>query len=374
MPRVTHLITGATGFVGSAILLELLQRTEDPIVALVRPTASQTAEQRLHETLEAVAAGFALDEGWRSGLGRVRAVAGDICAPGCGVEETLPAARWVVWHAAASLQFQDRHREHIDRTNVEGTRNVLSLARALEATDFHHVSTAYVVGRRAGLMAPEVCDVESVNNHYERSKVIAEQLVLTSGLRSRIFRPGIVIGHSRTQYALNYNGMYGFLRGLIKFRDVLDRTQPGLSTRTLVQIRCDEEGDLGLVTVDEVAREAVLLALRDAPPGIYNLTNPTPPNVAETVRTLFEVARLPSPALVTDESNFSTFDRKLSERLEFYRSYLINPKRFCRASVEAVLGEASSPGVLLPPPQIHTFSRGYAAQVEAERVDVPVAR
>ncbi len=374
MLDTAHLLTGATGFVGSALLLELLSRTDDPIVAIVRPSAEQTPERRLHDTLEAVAEGFGLDDAWRSRLGRVRVVAGDICAPGCGVEEALPAARWVVWHAAASLQYQDRHREQIERTNIEGTRNALALAQTLGAEVFHHVSTAYVAGRRTGHVPPEPGDVALVNNHYERSKVIAEELVMASGLRALVIRPGIVIGHSRTMYALNYNGLYGFLRGVIKFRDVLDRTQPGLSTRTVMQIRCDVEGDLGLVTVDEVAREAVLLSQRGAPPGIYHITNPTPPNVAETIHTLFALARLPSPALVTDESGFSTFDRKLSERLEFYRSYLVNPKRFCRASVREVLGDEASVGVLLPPEQVLTFCRGYAAQVESERADVPVFR
>ena len=374
MSKTTHLLTGATGFVGSALLLELLQRTDDPIVALVRPSPGQSPETRLHDTLDAVAQGFDLKNGWRSQLGRLSVVAGDISAPGCGLEVSLPAARWVVWHAAASLQYQDRHREQIERTNIDGTRNTLTLARSLGAVAFHHVSTAYVAGRRAGLVPPEPGDVELVNNHYERSKVVAEQLVMESGLRVRIFRPGIVIGHSRTMYALNYNGLYGFLRGLIKFRDVLDRTQPGLSARTVMQMRCDERGDLGLVTVDEVAREAVLLAQRDVPPGIYHITNPTPPNVAETVQTLFDLARLPRPTLVTDETGFSTLDRKLSERLEFYRSYLVNPKRFCRSSVEACLGDEASTGVLLPPEQLLTFCRGYAAQVEAERADVPVFR
>ena len=374
MSITTHMLTGATGFVGSAILLELLLRTNDPIVAIVRASSGQTPERRLHDTLEAVAQGFGLDETWRSQLGRLRVVAGDITAPGCGVEETLPAARWVVWHAAASLQYQDRHREQIERTNIEGTRNTLALASALGAELFHHVSTAYVAGRRIGLVAPVPGDLTLVNNHYERSKVIGEQLVMASGHRYRIFRPGIVIGHSRTKYALNYNGMYGFLRGLIKFRDVLDRTQPGLSTRTVVQMRCDEVGELGLVTVDEVAREVVLLAQRDAPVGIYHITNPTAPNVAETLRALFDLARLPRPTFVNDEAGYSTLDRKLSERLEFYRSYLVNPKQFCRASVQSVLGEESSPGLALPPEQIHTFGQGYAAQVEAERVDVPVSR
>ena len=77
---------------------------------------------------------------------------------------------------------------------------------------------------------------------------------------------------------------------------------------------------------------------------------------------------------MNDETGYSTLDRKLSERLEFYRSYLVNPKQFCRASVQDVLGEESSPGLALPPEQIHTFGKGYAAQVEAERVDVPVSR
>ena len=34
----THLVTGATGFVGSALVLELLRCTEDRVVCIVRPS------------------------------------------------------------------------------------------------------------------------------------------------------------------------------------------------------------------------------------------------------------------------------------------------------------------------------------------------
>lgn len=371
----THLITGATGFVGSAILLELLARTGDPIVAIVRPSAEQTPESRLWATLGSVAAGFDLGDGWReAAAARLTVVAGDISEPLCGVTTPLPEGRWVMWHCAASLQYQDRHREQIERTNVDGTTNTLALATSLGVEVFHHVSTAYVAGHRTGLVAPEPGDVATVNNHYERSKVIAEQLVMASGLRARILRPGIVIGHSRTLHALNFNGMYGFVRGLIKFRDVLDRTQPGLSARSRVQVHSDEAGTIGFVTVDEVAREAVLLAVRDAPAGIYHLTNPTPPTVGEALRATFDVARLPHPILVTDTSSMTTLDRKLAERVDFYRSYLINPKVFCRASVAAVLGDDASAGVSMSPERVRAFCAWYAEQVEAERADAPVMR
>ncbi len=39
--RTRHLVTGATGVVGGALVLELLRRTDDVVLALVRPGAAE---------------------------------------------------------------------------------------------------------------------------------------------------------------------------------------------------------------------------------------------------------------------------------------------------------------------------------------------
>ncbi|WP_437900207.1 SDR family oxidoreductase [Sorangium sp. So ce124] len=43
--KEAHLVTGATGFIGGALVLELLRRTDDDIVAMVRPGDTGAVER-----------------------------------------------------------------------------------------------------------------------------------------------------------------------------------------------------------------------------------------------------------------------------------------------------------------------------------------
>jgi thioester reductase-like protein len=370
----THCMTGATGFVGSAIALELLRDPEARVVGIVRPMPERAPTARLKELLHSLVPAYALPEALHAAIeARVSAVAGDVGEPLCGVDvDGLQGCE--LWHCAASLQYQDRHQALIDRTNVDGTRNTVALAQHLGVRRLNMVSTAYVAGRRTGRILPTAAEHGVSNNHYERSKVEAEQIVARSGLPARTLRPGIVIGHSQTRYALNYNGLYGFLRGLTKLRSSLDRTQPGLARRLQLKLRADAGGRLGLVPVDHVAQEAAALSRRDAAPGIYHLTNPTPPPTGLTMAVTFDVAGLHAPQLVDDAEPLGAIDEKLRQGVDFYNSYLVWPKHFDRAATDAALGDERAPGLELNPERLTAFCTWYADQLEAERAALPVQR
>lgn len=167
-----HLVTGATGFVGSALVLELLDKSTVEIVALVRGSDAQT---RLVSVLEEAAAAYHAPPHVREAIRtRCHAVSGDVTLPECGVTELPPFQYEELWHSAASLRFEDRFADEIYAINTEGTRRVLELAARAQVTGFNYISTAYVAGSRVGqiLEAPEQCS--DVNNHYERSKLQAE--------------------------------------------------------------------------------------------------------------------------------------------------------------------------------------------------------
>jgi nucleoside-diphosphate-sugar epimerase len=370
----THLVTGATGFVGAAIVVELLERTTDAVVAIVRPGkagAGARFREALVNAIDAYGSPLPVEEA----LARCRVVAGDVATDCCGVAGEHLGRVTQVWHCAASLRYEDRYAAEIEATNVDGTRNVLALASALGAETFNYVSTAYVAGRRNGLIAEQpVTDVEP-NNCYEASKQQAERLVLaTSGPRIRVFRPSVVVGHSRTLAATTFSGYYGFVRQVVQFRGMVDRVQNGLLERSPMKLRIDPEGAINLVPIDTVAREAVTIALSAQSEGVYHLTHAAPPLIGMAIRTVFSMLELHEPTFVRDASELGWLDQKLDDRLEFYRSYITSNRHFDRSRTDAALGEKRRADDEYDPASIEALGRWYLARLQRERAALPVAR
>lgn len=335
-----HVFTGATGFVGSAIILELLQA--DPqarVLAVVRsPDGSDAgARARLHQTLERAARLYGLGDSLDVEIHeRCLALAGDLHAPLCGIEARPDWTGAEMWHCAASLQFHDRHEKEVMQTNVEGTRHALELAQALGVRAFNMISTAYVAGTRSGSIpeAPVLPGQQTNNNYYERSKVIAEGLVVASGLRARIMRPSIVIGHSRTRAALTFSGVYAFERGVFKFRSMMERTQAHLMDTLEVRMMADPDGSLDLIPVDFVARDALGLSRADADPGVYHLAAVARLQTRRALEVIFATVGLKPPRFVDDPAELTWLDRKLDQAISVYNAYLFGDKHFERTQTD----------------------------------------
>jgi len=218
------LLTGATGFVGMELLVRLLEQTDRDVVALVRAADDGAARLRIDALLALLVEPGRRDR-YRS---RVQAVAADLEQPRLGLDATtratLAASIGAVVHCAASVSFT-LELEHARRINVEGTREILALAR--EAYDggtldrVVHVSTAYVAGDRTGRARERQGDVgQSFRNTYERTKLEAEALVHASGLPAAILRPSVIVGDSRTGWTPAFNVIYwplqAYARGLFE--------------------------------------------------------------------------------------------------------------------------------------------------------------
>ncbi|QKW08206.1 SDR family oxidoreductase [Streptomyces sp. NA04227] len=343
-----HVITGATGFVGGAFALELLQQTADRLVCLVRGEDDRAATRRLHDALGHAAEMYGVPDLLPSILERTRAVAGDM------TDEALPeyAERFraaagdaefgTFWHVAASLKYEDRHADEINLMNVSGTRNVLALAKTLGQPVFNHVSTAYVAGKRTGLQYEEFPgDTDSANNVYEFTKTIGEQEVANSGLPWRVLRPSIVIGHAKTGAATSFTGMYGFVSSVLRFRRAVEKEFGNLLQHRQVPIIADPEIECDLVPVDLVARNAVTIGREGALSTVYHLNNAGSPKVGEVIEEVFELAGLRAPRFVADRGLLTEIDLKLDEGIQFYASYMINGKHFDQKNTESVCGEGS---------------------------------
>lgn len=362
-------MTGATGFVGSAILLELLCQTDVEVLCLVRPTKTHTADERLQAALleAAQAYGLAGDQIAQAVRQRCRTIAGSLAdLPNFSTQ--LPRIEQF-WHCAASIQYEDRYAAEIHATNVIGTQQATELARRLDVAHFNYISTAYVAGSRTGLIAEQAFTEQHTNNHYETSKFQAETFLLSlPDLPLRILRPSVVIGHSNTfAAAINFSGMYGFIRRMLQFKAAMSRVQEGLLSRETIHIRADEEAALNLVPIDQVAREAVQIAFSSASDRFYHLTNATPTTAGAFLRLLFQELGIKPPLLVRERENFSWFDRKLDQGITFYSSYLQANKIFARANTDAAVGAKNKGGLVLDTPTLLAYIRWYLQLLATKR-------
>lgn len=360
----SHFVTGGTGFVGSNLILELLGEPGTEIYALTR-TSGQSAEERLGAALRhaARAAGHedALDDAI---AGRCHAVQGDVHSENCGVGNGSFPRPDQFWHVAASLRYEDRYAAEIFRANVEGTRNALALAHSSGVErHFNYVSTAYVSGCRMGSIPEEISSGQTPNNPYEGSKMQAEALVQqSSDLRPRIFRPSIVIGHSITRaVSSGFSGLYGFIKRVLKLRQLLDRIQDGLSTRAGLRVIADPAALLNLIPVDIVARQMVRISRSRSRATVFHITNPTPPLAAEVSRVIFRELELPEPVMVKDATGMNWIEQKVEEGLSFYKSYFRGTRVFERENTDWALGvRVPEPAYRMDSAAIAEYVRWYA--------------
>jgi len=213
------LLTGTTGFVGMELLARYLERSERPVIALVRAGSDRGAQARVQAVLENLF-------GPRAGQyrERVHAFRAELTAPRLGLRrerfDALADAVSTIVHGAAAVSFTLPLTEARE-INAGGTRRVLELAQRAASRgalgQYAHISTAYVAGTHAGRFFESDLDVgQAFHNPYEQSKFEAEQLVRTSELPFTILRPSIVVGDRASGWTSAFNVLYWPLRALAR--------------------------------------------------------------------------------------------------------------------------------------------------------------
>jgi len=339
-------VTGAAGFIGAALVLELLDRTSSEVFCLVRGKEGEGPAARLSQILNWTATLYDRPDLAPAIAERCHAVPFDLGDSAEVVRRKLPSDSGEFWHVAASLKFKGEDRDEILEQNVEGTRRVLGLAADTNASTFNYVSTAYVSGTRSGRILEQVeGDTSVARNPYEESKIRAE--VLVDGydlLPTRILRPSVVIGHSQTHAALSGAGLYGVIRGVRRLKTEIAPVYGALLAHRPLRVRAAAAAPINLVPVDMVVRNAVGISLAKPKADVFHLVNAKPPRVDAAAVGVFEVLGMTKPRWVEDKSEFSSIDEKFDEepRTEFFRSYLSTTRVFDLTNTDAVLGEDAS--------------------------------
>lgn len=288
---MSYFVTGATGFIGRNLVARLLQR-ESTVYALVRAGSRGRLEE--------------LRTGWGADGARVVPVAGDLSQPGLGVsEEDLVSMRGEIDHFfhLAAIYDITASAEAQRVANVEGTRGAIELASAVDAGCFHQVSSIAVAGLYKGEWREDMFDqAERLdNNPYFRTKHEAERLVREECPRPwRVYRPGIVVGDSRTGAIDKVDGPYYFFKALQRARRVLPAWLPTIGV---------EGGEINIVPVDFVAAAIDHIAHEPGLDGrAFHLTDPAPKRAGEVLNLFAHAADAPRAAwrLETDVTEPAT--------------------------------------------------------------------
>ncbi len=284
------LLTGGTGFLGSYILNDLLNRGEK-----VRMLARNPDKVEPRDGLEVVQ--------------------GDILDVS-SLEKAFQGVTKVI-HAAAVVSFWPRRREEMFEINVQGTANMVNFSLDADVEKFVHVSSVAAMGRTLnGPMITE--DVKwtksKYNSAYADTKHEAELEVyrgVQEGLKAVIGNPGLILGAgnwnagSPKLYKTVANGLKFYNpgeNGIVSAKDV---------SRGILTLLDSEmvNGERFLLVSDNIPIKKVLEMIAEslgkkgptiAPPKflsigvgrlseIYgNLTNKEPLITAETMRNSYE--------------------------------------------------------------------------------------
>ncbi|MFP4208409.1 MAG: SDR family oxidoreductase [Wenzhouxiangella sp.] len=295
---MTYFVTGGTGFIGRNLIDQLLVR-RGQIHVLVR-RGSKKKFNRL------------VEERWSDHKKRIVAVSGDLTKPALGLSsadrEALTGKVRHFFHLAAVYDLKASAEDN-QIANIDGTRHAIQCAEAIKAGCFHHTSSIAAAGLYRGTFREDMFEEASGLDHpYFRSKHDSEGLVRKHcSIPWRVYRPGIVVGHSKTGEIDKIDGPYYFFKLIQKMRRMLPPWVPTLGL---------EGGRINLVPVDFVARAMDHIAHKPKLNGqCFHLTDPSPKRIGAVMNLFAEAAHAPLMSMRLDARLFSLIPAPVKQGL-----------------------------------------------------------
>jgi len=277
---MSYFVTGATGFIGRN-LVELLLEREGTIYVLVR----EGSKGRLEE----------LRNRWGADETRVVGIVGDLSEPGLGVsEEDLARLQGNVEHLfhLAAIYDMTADAESQRVANVEGTRHMVEFAELVDAGCVHMVSSIAAAGLYEGTWREDMFEeAQNLDTHpYFRTKHESEGVVRNELERPwRVYRPGIVVGHSETGEMDKVDGPYYFFKLIRRIRNSIPQWMPMLGI---------EGREINIVPVDFVVGAMDHIAHTDGLDGrAFHLTDPNPHTAGEVIDIFARAAHAPQTSM-----------------------------------------------------------------------------
>ncbi len=286
---MAYFVTGATGFIGRRLIERLLEQRQGKVYVLVR----ESSKGRLEDLLErwSIVAGA-------SAPARIQPVVGDLRRPMLGLDkEQVGELRGKVTHFfhLAAVYDMTAPAERNTAVNVGGTAHAVDLARAVDAKHLHHVSSIAIAGTYKGVFEEDMFDEgQKLPSPYHRTKFESERIVREQPyVPWRVYRPGIVVGDSKTGEMDKVDGPYYFFKAIQRMRQLFPEWMP------LVGL---DLGHTNVVPVDWVAGALEHIAHEpDLDGKAFHLTDPRPQRVDELINELASAAHAPRFAVTIDK-------------------------------------------------------------------------
>jgi NAD(P)-dependent dehydrogenase (short-subunit alcohol dehydrogenase family) len=229
-----YFVTGATGFIGKRLVKTLLARRGSTVYFLLRPESEGKVADLLHY--------------WGTTKARAVPVYGDLTAKRLGVAaddiKRLKGQIDHVYHLAAVYDLSADEESQV-KVNIEGTRDTVEFAKAIDAGHLHHVSSIAAAGLYEGVFREDMFEeAEGLDHPYFRTKHESEKIVREeSKVPWTVYRPAMVVGDSKTGEMDKIDGPYYFFKLIQRMRQVLPPWMPSVGL---------EGGRVNIVPVDYV--------------------------------------------------------------------------------------------------------------------------
>lgn len=246
-------ITGATGFLGSYLLNELIQTHPDvKIYCLIRAENNEKALKKIIYTFTKYKHSILNLEN------HIIPVLGDLSQPLLGLHheefDRLSKEIDLIYHCGATVHFASNFKQ-LYNINVEGTKTILHFARTHKVKALHYISTAGIYPINSETSSKIIHDDrpfephEVLNTGYTQTKWIADQMVNHARrhhIPVTIYRPGEISGDTKTG-AWKEDLIFRFIEGcgrleaLPNLPTTLDLTPVNLLARAIIAISFNRE-------------------------------------------------------------------------------------------------------------------------------------
>ncbi len=293
-----YFVTGATGFIGKRLVKKLLERKGSVVYFLIRNESEGKVK--------------ALREFWGVSAARSIPVFGDLIEKKLGLSsQDIKPLKGQIDHFFHLAAIYDLGADEASQTaiNVEGTRNTVDLACAIDAGHFHHVSSIAAAGLYEGVFREDMFnEAENYEHPYFMTKHESEKIVRTECQQPwSVYRPAMVVGDSMTGEMDKVDGPYYFFKLIQRMRQLLPPWMPSIGL---------EGGRINIVPVDFVVDAlAAISHQKDITSRCYHLVDPVGYRVGDVLDIFSKAAHAPKMNLFVNAALLGFIPRSVTKGL-----------------------------------------------------------